>query len=68
MAEYTLHELKDLARSLDFELDMMEQTGKHQHLVSGDRLLTKDEFLLHKLRTLIQQIEDTKLEIKFKSE
>ena len=66
MDEYTLHELKDLARSLDFELDMMEQTGKYQQLVSGSHLLTKDEFLLHKLRTLIQQIENTKLESKFK--
>ena len=66
MEQYTLHELKDLARSLDFELDMMEQTGKYQQLVSGSHLLTKDEFLLHKLRTLIQQIEDTKLESKFK--
>ena len=66
MEEYTLHELKDLARSLDFELDMMEQTGKYQQLVSGSHLLSKDEFLLYKLRTLIQQIEDTKLESKFK--
>ena len=66
MDQYTLHELKDLARSLDFELDMMEQTGKFQQLVSGSHLLTKDEFLLHKLRTLIEQIEDTKLETKFK--
>lgn len=66
MEQYTLHELKDLARSLDFELDMMEQTGKFQQLVSGSDLLTKEEFLLHKLRTLIQQIEDTKLETKFK--
>lgn len=68
MNEYTLHELKDLARSLDFELDIMEQTDKFQQLVSGSHMLTKDEFLLHKLRTLIQQIEDTKLETKFKSE
>ena len=63
MEEYTLHELKDLARSLDFELDVVEQQGTHEMFV---RDATREAYLLDRLRTLIQQIEDTKLESKFK--
>lgn len=63
MNEYTLHELKDLARSLDFQLDMLEQRN-FADIASSN--MTETDFLLDKLRTLIQQIEDTKLESKFK--
>ena len=63
METYTIHELKDIARSLDFELDMLEQ-GNFAHISSSN--VTETDFLLDRLRTLIQQIENTKLESKFK--
>jgi len=56
MNKLTLHELKDIARSLDFQLDIVEQ-GKYLQIVASN--VSEKDFLLEKLRELIQKIEDT---------
>lgn len=60
MEEYTLDKLKKLAQLLRSELEVIEETGQYPQLVAGEHLLTKDEFLLYRLYTLIEQIENTK--------
>jgi len=57
MDKITLQELKDFARGLDFELDLLEQ-GNFQRLVASN--ISEVDFLLNQLRLLIEKIEDTK--------
>jgi len=56
MNKISLYELKDIARSIDFQLDLLEQG--HITMVSSGDVLAAD-FLLDQIRVLIQHIEDT---------
>jgi hypothetical protein len=60
MDKISLHELKDIAHSTEFALDLLEQ-GHIGIVASGD--VSKEDYLLDQLRVLIQHIEDTVLNI-----
>jgi hypothetical protein len=56
MNKISLHELKDMARSMDFSIDLLEQ--EHIPMVTSGKI-SKEDYLLDQLRVLIQAIEDT---------
>jgi len=58
MDKISLHELKDIARSIDFQLDLLEQ-GHITMVGSGN--VSQADYLLDQIRVLIQHIEDTEL-------
>jgi hypothetical protein len=60
MDKISLHELKDMARSMDFAIDLLEQ-GHISMVASGK--VSKEDYLLDQLRVLIQAIEDTVMTI-----
>ena len=56
MNKISLHELKDIARSMDFQLDILEQ-GHIAMVASGN--VSQADYLLDQIRVLIQHIQDT---------
>lgn len=56
MDKITLHELKDIARSMDFTLMLLEQ-GHITQVASGE--ISEKEYLLDQIKILVQHIEDT---------
>jgi hypothetical protein len=56
MDKITLHELKDIARSMDFALMLFEQ-GHIAQVASGK--ISEKEYLLDQIRILVQHILDT---------